>query len=221
MKVAIAGGHGKIALLLTKLLTDGGHEVVGLVRKPEQADDVAAAGGVASVVDIEHTTATQLADHLTGVDACVFAAGAGPHSGIDRKWTVDRDGAIVFAAAAQLVGAFRFLVVSAMGTENGDPDSDDVFTVYLAAKAQADDAVRESALDWTIVRPGRLTDDPPTGKVAVGHDLEVGSIPRADVAAVLAGCLEQRTTVRTTFDVVGGSTPIGPALASLDGGAVV
>ncbi|QMW67639.1 NAD(P)H-binding protein [Mumia sp. ZJ1417] len=218
MKVAIAGGHGKIALLLTRKLADAGHEVVGLIRKPEHADDVTAAGGSPVLVDLESASATQVADALGGADAAVFAAGAGSGSGVERKWTVDRDGAVLLAAAAQLVGAYRFVVVSSMGAGQGDASSDDVFQVYLAAKGEADDAVRASALDWTIVRPGGLTDDPGTGRVTVGDSVGRGSIPRADVAEVIAVALETPSTVRTTFEVVGGDVPVAEALASLSPG---
>jgi nucleoside-diphosphate-sugar epimerase len=220
MKVAIAGGHGKIALLLTRRLADAGHEVVGLIRKPEHADDVVASGGEPVLIDLESASATQVAEALGGADAAVFAAGAGPGSGIARKWSVDRDAAILLCAAAQLTGAYRFVVVSSMGAGQGDPGSDDVFQVYLAAKGQADDAVRASALDWTIVRPGGLTDDPGTGKVTVGESVGRGSIPRADVAEVIAVALETPATVRTTFEVVSGEAPITDALAALTPGPI-
>ncbi|MBW9215901.1 NAD(P)H-binding protein [Mumia sp. zg.B53] len=221
MKVAIAGGHGKIALLLARQLTAAGHEAVSLIRKPEQSDDVRATGATPAVLDLEHSTATQVAETLTGCDAAVFAAGAGPGSTIERKWAVDRDAAVLLAAGAQLAGAYRFVVVSSMGAGEGDPDSDDVFQVYLAAKGQADDAVRESGLDWTIVRPGGLTDDPGTGRVAVGDHVGRGTIPRADVAAVLVAVLEAPSTARTTFELIGGDVPIDEALASLPPGPPV
>ncbi|WP_262851765.1 NAD(P)H-binding protein [Mumia quercus] len=218
MKVAIAGGHGKIALLLARRLADAGHEAVGLIRNPDHADDVVAAGATPVVIDLEAASATQVAEAIGDADAAVFAAGAGPGSGIDRKWTVDRDGAVLLAAAAQLVGAYRFVVVSSMGAGQGDPESDDVFQVYLAAKGEADDAVRASALDWTIVRPGGLTDDPGTGKVTLGESVGRGSIPRADVAEVIAVALETPSTVRTTFEVIGGDVPISEALSTLTPG---
>lgn len=221
MKVAIAGGHGKIALLLARQLTAAGHEAVSLIRKPEQSDDVRATGASPAILDLEHSTATQVAEALTGCDAAVFAAGAGPGSTIERKWAVDRDAAVLLAAGAQLAGAYRFVVVSSMGAGEGDPDSDDVFQVYLAAKGQADDAVRESGLDWTIVRPGGLTDDPGTGRVAVGDHVGRGTIPRADVAAVLVAVLEAPSTARTTFELIGGDVPIDEALASLPPGPPV
>ncbi|MGH1562537.1 SDR family oxidoreductase [Mumia sp. DW29H23] len=221
MKVAIAGGHGKIALLLARQLADAGHEAVSLIRKPEQSDDVRAAGGTPVVLDLENSTATQVAEALAGCDAAVFAAGAGPSSGAARKWTVDRDGAVLLAAGAQLAGAYRFVVVSSMGAGQGDAESDDVFQVYLAAKGEADDAVRESGLDWTIVRPGQLTDDPGTGRVTVGEHVGRGAIPRADVAAVLVAVLDRPSTVRTTFELVGGDTPVGEALEALPSGPLV
>jgi nucleoside-diphosphate-sugar epimerase len=215
VKVAIAGGHGKIALLLARRLHDAGHDVVSLVRKEEQGPDVSAAGATPVLLDLEQATATQVSEALSECDAAVFAAGAGAGSGAERKWTVDRDGAILLAAGAQLAGAYRFVVVSSMGAGQGDADSDDVFQVYLAAKGEADDAVRESGLDWTIVRPGMLTDDPGTGRVALGDQVGRGPIPRADVAEVIAAALEQPSTVRATFEVIGGDTPIADALAAV------
>ncbi|WP_370618998.1 SDR family oxidoreductase [Mumia sp. Pv 4-285] len=220
MKVAIAGGHGKIALLLSSQLTADGHEVVSLIRRPEHADDVRATGAVPVVLDLESASATQVAETLSGCDAAVFAAGAGPGSGAARKLTVDRDGAILLAAGAQLAGAYRYVMVSSMGAGRGDANSDDVFEVYLAAKGAADDAVRESGLDWTIVRPGALTNDPATGRVTLGDDVGRGSVPRADVAAVIAETLAQPSTVRTTFEVVGGDVEIAAALRDLEPGPI-
>ncbi|KAA1423603.1 NAD(P)H-binding protein [Mumia zhuanghuii] len=218
MKVAIAGGHGKIALLLSSLLTSEGHEVVSLIRRPEHADDIRATGAVPVLLDLESATATQVAEALSGCDAAVFAAGAGPGSGAARKLTVDRDGAILLAAGAQLAGAFRYVMISSMGAGRGDVDSDDVFQVYLAAKGEADDAVRESGLDWTIVRPGALTDEPGTGKVELGEDVGRGSVPRADVAAVVAAVLSEPLTVRTTVELISGDVPVAAAVRSVEPG---
>ncbi len=214
MRVVIAGGHGQIALQLERLLAERGDQPVGIVRNPDHVGDVEATGAAAVVLDLEQADVAALADALEGADAVVFAAGGGPGSGAARKETVDKGAAILLADAAEQAGVRRYLMVSSMGTDQADPDSDDVFQVYLRAKKAADDDLRARELDWTVVRPGRLTDDPGTGRVRVGT-LERGDIPRADVAAVLAGCLDSPATVGRTFDVLAGDVPLDQALAEL------
>jgi nucleoside-diphosphate-sugar epimerase len=217
MRVVIAGGHGKIALLLEGLLAERGDSAAGLIRNAAQTDDLAAAGADAIVVDLENSTVAQLADHLAGADAVVFAAGAGPGSGIDRKSTVDRDAAILLADAAEAAGVRRYVMVSAMGADGPPPDgTDDVFVAYLEAKAAADDAVRgRAALDSTIVRPGHLTDEAGTGRVHVADSTGSGSIPRADVAAILVAVLDAPTTAGMTFELISGDVPIADAVSTL------
>ena len=212
MRIAIAGGHGKIALLLEKLLADANHESIGIIRNPAHAADVVAAGASALLLDLEQTDAAELASHLDGVDALVFAAGGGPNSGADRKLTVDRDAAILLADAAQLAGISRLVIVSAMSADTFDPASDDEFQIYLRAKSEADAAVRARELDWTIVRPGGLTDEPGTGQVLVGETVPRGTIPRADVAALIAALLTDGRGIRHQFEVISGSAPIAEAL---------
>jgi uncharacterized protein YbjT (DUF2867 family) len=214
MHVVIAGGHGQIALLLERALADRGDRAVGLVRNPDHVADLEAAGAEAVVIDLESTDAATLATHLEGADAVVFAAGGGPNSGAARKETVDKGAAILLADAAEQAGVRRYVMVSAMGTDQADPTSDDVFQVYLRAKQAADDDVRSRDLDWTVVKPGRLTDDPATGRIAVG-DLDRGEVTRADVAATLAAVLHTPSTVGRTFDLLGGDTPVDEALAAL------
>ncbi len=214
MHVVIAGGHGQIALLLERALADRGDRAVGLVRNPDHVADLEAAGAEAVVIDLESTDAATLATHLEGADAVVFAAGGGPNSGAARKETVDKGAAILLADAAEQAGVRRYVMVSAMGTDRADPTSDDVFQVYLRAKQAADDDVRARDLDWTVVKPGRLTDDPATGRIAVG-DLDRGEVTRADVAATLAAVLHTPSTAGRTFDLLGGDTPVDEALASL------
>ncbi len=214
MRVVIAGGHGQIALLLERRLTELGDEAVGIVRNPDHVEDVAATGAEAAVLDLEHATVEELAALLAGADAVVFAAGGGPSSGAARKETVDKGAAILLADAAEQAEVRRYVMVSSMGTDRADPDSDDVFQVYLRAKAAADDDLRARDLDWTVVRPGRLTDDPGTGKVRVGG-LERGEVPRADVAAVLAAALHEDRTIGKTFDLLAGDTPVEDALRAL------
>ncbi|MCY7325585.1 MAG: NAD(P)H-binding protein, partial [Microbacteriaceae bacterium] len=186
MHIFIAGGHGKIALLLSRLLADAGHKPTGFIRNPDHAADVRAAGADPVVLDLEKSTRDEVAAALAGADAVVFAAGAGPGSGPERKLTVDRDGAILLAEASVAAGVGRFVVVSSIGADDFDPESDDEMQIYLRAKGDADAAVRALDLDWTIVRPGGLTNDAPTGLVIVAERSDRSSIPRADVAAVIA-----------------------------------
>ena len=214
MRVAIAGGHGQIALRLSRLLSQRGDQVVALIRNPEHAEDVGRAGAEAAVVDLEHAATTEVAEAITGADAVVFAAGAGPGSGSARKETMDYGGAVKLAAAAEAIGVRRYVIVSSMGA---DPDApgDDTFGVYLRAKGRADDAVRRSGLDATVVRPGGLTDDPGTGRVRIGENLPRGQVTRDDVAAVLVAVLDAPHTVGRTFDLIGGDTPVEQAIAAL------
>jgi nucleoside-diphosphate-sugar epimerase len=212
--IAIAGGHGKIALRLTELLSRRGETVVGLIRNPDHADDVRARGGHAVVCDLESADVAGIAAAIEGASAVVFAAGAGPGSGAERKLTMDRDGAIKLLQAAGQVGAPRYVIVSSVGAEN-PPGGDDVFSVYLQAKAEADEAVRQSDREWTIVRPGALTDEPGTGRVRIDLDPFRGEVARDDVAEVLDALLQDARAARVTLYVNGGDTPIERALDAL------
>lgn len=215
MKITIAGGHGKIALLLSELLAKAGHTPVALIRNPDHEADVRAHGAEPLLLDLEKTDVSTLVGALRGSDAVVFAAGAGPDSGPARKLTVDRDGAILLATAAHTAGVPRVVVISSIGSDDFDPDSDDEFQIYLRAKSEADAAVRALDLDWTVVRPGGLTDDPATGRVEAATSVERGSIPRADVAAVIADLIGSGRGIRSQFEVVSGSDPIDAALARI------
>jgi len=214
MRVVIAGGHGQIARHLERVLAERGHSPVGIVRNPDHVADLEAAGAEAVVLDLEHTDVAAVADVLRGADAVVFAAGGGPDSGVERKETVDKGAAVLLADAAEQAGVRRYVMVSSMGTESADPDSDEVFQVYLRAKKAADDDLRGRDLDWTIVRPGRLTDEPASGRIQVGT-LSRGTIPRADVATVLAEALTTEGTIGATFDLLAGHQTIEAALAGL------
>ena len=214
MRIAIAGGHGQIALQLTRLLHARGDDVISLIRNPAHADDVRDAGCEPVVCDLEGATVDEVTDAIRGADAAVFAAGAGPGSGAERKLTVDRDGAIKLLAAAVAVNAPRYVIVSAVGAEN-PPDGDEVFQVYLRAKAEADAAVRGSDRQWTIVRPGGLTDDPGTGRVLLTTDPFRGEVTREDVAAVVAAVLGEYPSIGKIFYVNGGEDPIDQALAAI------
>ncbi|GAB2722021.1 SDR family oxidoreductase [Streptomyces bullii] len=217
MRIVIAGGHGQIALRLERLLAARGDEVAGIIRKAEQADDLRQAGAEPVVLDLESASVEAVAERLRGADAAVFAAGAGPGSGAARKETVDKSAAVLFADAAVRAGVRRFVIVSSMGA-NPAHEGDEVFDVYLRAKGEADEYVRGlDALDWTILRPGRLTDDVGTGLVRLEAHTGRGPIPRADVAAVLAELVDTPATAGLTLELVTGSTPVSVAVKSVAG----
>jgi uncharacterized protein YbjT (DUF2867 family) len=213
MDIVIAGGHGKIGFALGTMLAARGDRVRGLIRDPAQADDLRGAGIEPVVCDLEGDDDVVAA--VAGSEALVFAAGAGPGSGAERKRTMDLGGAVKLIEAANQTGIRRYLMVSSMGAADPPADGGDVFGEYLRAKAAADQALEASGLDHTIVRPGGLTDDPPTGLVTVGTGLARGQVPRADVAAVLAAALLADNAFGKTFELVSGSTPIDEAVASI------
>ncbi|HEY6761624.1 MAG TPA: SDR family oxidoreductase [Baekduia sp.] len=212
MDIVIAGGHGQIALQLERLLADEGHDVRGLIRNPDHAADLEAQGAKAVVADLEALEVDDLADVVGSADAIVFAAGAGPGSGPQRKWTVDYAGAVKLMEVARRNGIDRYVIVSSVGA---DPEAEDDggFGTYLRAKGQADKKLTESGLAYTIVKPGGLTNDPPTGAVVVNTGR--GKITRGDVAAVLAEVLDTPGTAGLAFDVNNDGTPIADAIAAL------
>ncbi|WP_037674618.1 SDR family oxidoreductase [Streptomyces griseus] len=217
MRIVIAGGHGQIALRLERLLAGRGDEVAGIIRKPEQGEDLREVGAEPVVLDLESASVEEVAERLRGADAAVFAAGAGPGSGTARKETVDKGAAVLFADAAVRAGVRRFVVVSSMGA---DPDhqGDEVFDVYQRAKGEADAYVQgQDALDWTILRPGALTDDPGTGLVRLEARTGRGPVPREDVAAVLAELVDTPATTGLVLELISGSTPVSVAVKSVAG----
>jgi uncharacterized protein YbjT (DUF2867 family) len=217
MRVVIAGGHGKVALALERLLAGRGDQAVGLIRNPDQAADVQQAGAEAVVCDLEAASADDVAIVLSGADAVVFAAGAGPGSGIARKDSVDRAASVLMAGAAQQAGVRRFVQVSSMGAGSPpQPGRDNVWAAYITAKTAAEADLRSRDLDWTILRPGHLTDDPPAGRVRLAAPpVPAGAISRADVAAVIAALLHEPDTSHQTLELVGGDTPVAEAVHSI------
>ena len=217
MDILVAGGHGQVALRLLRRLAAQGHHARGIIRDPGQAADLEAVGTHPVLCDLEQDDPRP---HIGGAEAIVFAAGAGPGSGPERKRTVDYGAAVKLIDAARELGVARYLMVSAMGTTDIDHVAEGM-RPYLEAKRDADDALRASGLDWTIVKPGHLVDGPGTGKVDAAVALgRRGDIPRDDVAAVLAACLTLPNTIRSEFEVLAGDTRIEPALRAISGGPV-
>jgi uncharacterized protein YbjT (DUF2867 family) len=214
MRVVVAGGHGKIALLLERLLAGRGDQAVGLVRNPAHVADVRKAGAEAVVCDLEAASAEDVAALLAGADAVVFAAGAGPGSGAPRKDSVDRGASVLLAEAAGRAGVRRFVQVSSMGAgQPPRPGADEVWAAYIAAKTAAEDDLRARDLDWTIVRPGGLTDAPATGRIRLAAPpVPRGTVPRADVAAVIAALLDEPGTGHKTLELTGGDSPVAAAV---------
>ncbi len=218
MRILIAGAHGQVARRLGRLLSARGDTVVGLIRNPDHATDLEADGVQPEVLDLESTSVDELAARARGADAVVFAAGAGPNSGEARKHTVDHGAAVLLADAAERAGVRRYVLVSSMGVEqarNGPPEGvDPVMGVYLQAKLRAEeDVLPRPGLDTTVLRPGGLTDEPGTGRVTLGRDLDFGSVPRDDVAAVLVALLDAGGS-GVVLELVGGDTPITEAVAA-------
>jgi uncharacterized protein YbjT (DUF2867 family) len=213
MDVAIAGGHGQIGRRLARLLAARGDRARGLIRNPDHAGDLRLDGADPVVCDLESASVSEVAEALSGADAVVFAAGAGPGSGAERKLSMDRDGAVKLLEAAQQAGVSRYVMVSSVGAEN-PPGDDDVFSVYLRAKAEADRALVDSDRDWTIVRPGMLRDDPGEGRARIQTEPVRAAVARDDVAAVLAAVLDEPRSVGATLYVVGGDAPVEEALAA-------
>ncbi|USX50063.1 NAD(P)H-binding protein [Lentzea sp. HUAS12] len=217
MRVVIAGGHGQIALLLEQQLAARGDTATALVRNPDHFGDVQEAGAVPVLCDLESADLDSVASYLNGADAAVFAAGAGAGSGAARKDTVDYGAAALFASAAVEAGVRRFLQVSTVGIEAADsPEVDPSFAVYLKAKKLAEEDLRGRDLEWTILRPGPLVDDPATGLVTLAAPrLPRASVTRADVAAVLAELVSARNTIGKTLELTNGETPVAEAVRAI------
>jgi uncharacterized protein YbjT (DUF2867 family) len=213
MRIAIVGGNGQISRLLHPLLVAAGHQPVALVRNEDHRAGLEALGAEVRLLDIEGQDVDGFAAAFDGCDAVVFSAGGGPDGNVERKRTVDLEGALKSIAAADQVGIRRFVQVSAINVDEPVPaDAGEVWAAYVAAKRDADIALRASSLDWTILRPGLLTDEPPTGLVALGADLPRGSVTRADVAAVLAAVVDRDDTIGRQWNLIGGNVSVSAAI---------
>jgi uncharacterized protein YbjT (DUF2867 family) len=216
MRIVIAGGHGQVALRLERLVTDAGHTAVGIVRNPDQVEDLRAAGAEALVCDLEEADVGAVAGHLDGADAVVFAAGAGPGSGIPRKTTVDRNASVLMADAAERAGVRRFVQISSMGAgAPARPGTDEAFAAYLRAKTEAEDDLLRRDLDWTVLRPGGLTNAPGTGRVRLADSVPRGQISRDDVAGVVGALVTGGAGIGRTVELVAGDVPIARAVSQL------
>lgn len=211
--IVVIGGHGKVALHLSRILSDRGDAVTSVIRNPEHADDIAATGAAPTVADIERLDTNALADVLAGHDAVVFAAGAGGGNPA-RTYAVDRDAAIRTIDAAAQAGVRRFVMVSYFGARpnHGVPEGDPFFP-YAQAKAAADAHLRASNLDWTVLGPSRLTLDPGTGTITLGANATKGEVSRENVALVVAAALDDRTTIGRTIEFNDGDLPIAEVLS--------
>ena len=214
-RIAIVGGHGQVAQHLIHVLRRSDHDPVALVRTDEYREELESKGAEVRILDIEQQDAADFATAFEGCDAVVFAAGGGPDGNIERKRTVDLEGSLKSIEGARQAGVSRFVQISAIGVDEPLPDdTGDVWRAYVEAKRDADAALRASDLDWTIIRPGRLTDDPATGLVTLGGTVERGDVTRADVGAVVAAVLDAPRASGKQWELVGGSTPVGEAVAS-------
>jgi len=216
MRIAIVGGHGKVALHLHPILAASGHTPVALVRSESYRAELEALGAEVGLLDIENQDADGFAAAFAGCDAVVFAAGGGPDGNIERKRTVDLEGSTKSIAGAKAAGIRRFVQVSAIGVDEPVPaDAGEVWKAYVEAKRDADIALRDSDLAWTILRPGGLTDDAPTGRVKLAEKLDRHTIPRADVAAVIAAVIDDDATVGKQWELVSGDASIDEAIAAV------
>ncbi|WP_053352757.1 SDR family oxidoreductase [Leucobacter musarum] len=210
-QIILFGGHGKIALLTEPLLAQRGDSVTAVIRNPDHADEVRAAGAEPLVADVEQLDTDALADLIRGHDAVVWSAGAGGGDP-QRTWAVDRDAAIRTMQAAERAGVQRYVMVSYFGASlDHGVDPEHSFFAYAEAKAAADEHLRATALDWTVLGPSSLTLDPATGTVDTQAE-QSSSVARADVAGVIAAVLVDDSTVRRTIRFNSGQTPIAEAV---------
>lgn len=212
-KVAIVGGHGQVARHLLVVLRRAEHTPVALVRNDDYREELEGRGAEVRLLDIEADDGSRFGEAFDGCDAVVFAAGGGPDGNVERKRSVDLGGSLKSIEGARAAGISRFVQISAINVDDPLPDdADPVWKAYVEAKRDADQALRDSGLDWTIIRPGKLTDDPATNHVALGPDVERGEVTRADVASVVAAVLDEDSSIRQQWNLVNGDVPVHDAI---------
>jgi uncharacterized protein YbjT (DUF2867 family) len=212
-RIAIVGGHGQVARHLLVALRRSEHDPVALVRREAYRTELEARGAEVRLLDVEAADADAFAAAFAGCAAVVFAAGGGPDGDKERKRTVDLEGSLKSVEGARSAGISRFVQLSAIDVDEPLPDdTDEVWRAYVEAKRDADAALRATDLAWTIIRPGRLTDEAATGLVALGPDVARGDVTRADVAAVLAAVLDEPASAGRQWNLVNGDVPVGRAV---------
>lgn len=213
MNVLVVGANGNTGKQIVNLLLENDHEVRAMVRAPEQAEEFSKMGAKPVIADLEQDVNFA----VEGCDAVIFAAGSGPDTGEEKTLSVDRDGAIKLIKACEQNAVNRFVMLSSIGADNPEEGPSKLQT-YLKAKADADEKLKKSNLNYTIIRPGRLSDNEMTGKISADKKLDKkeGEISRADVASTIVASLLNENTYRKTFEILSGEQSIGVALATLD-----
>ncbi|TDL65571.1 SDR family oxidoreductase [Paenibacillus amylolyticus] len=214
MNVLVIGANGQIGkFVVEQLAQEGKHKVTAMIRKPEQAGTLKELGADVVIGDLEGSV-EDLAEAMKDHNAIVFTAGSGGSTGQDKTLLIDLDGAVKTMEAAEQQGISRYILVSAYGADQREKWSESIKPYYVA-KHYADRALFASDLNYTIIRPGGLKNEPGTGRIAVGTDLEPGSIPREDVARVIVASLQEEKTYRMAFDLIAGEHPVEDALGKL------
>lgn len=216
LKVLVVGANGQIGKHLVQFIQDTGNmKAKAMIRNPEQASFFENIGAETAVVDLEGEI-DQIAAAAKDVDAIVFTAGSGSHTGKDKTIMVDLDGAVKTIEAAKESGVKRFIMISSFDTRReAIQRASTSFAPYVAAKHYADQWLKATDLDYTIIHPGLLTNNEGTGNIKAGSEVERGEIPREDVARVIVATLENEKTIGKEFQVVTGTTPIKEAVDSL------
>ncbi|WP_158737867.1 SDR family oxidoreductase [Alteribacillus sp. YIM 98480] len=216
MKVLVVGANGQIGKHLVSFIQDSDSlEAKAMIRNQEQVSFFEKLGAETAVADLEEDIET-IAKAAEGVDAVVFTAGSGPHTGKDKTILIDLDGAVKTIEAAKAAGVKRFIMISSFDTRReAIQAASSSFAPYVAAKHYADEWLKQTDLDYTIIHPGRLTNDKGTGQVEAAFEVERGEVPREDVAGVIVASLENETTIGKEFQVVSGTKPIKDAIHSI------
>ncbi len=215
LNILVVGANGQIGKHLVKLIQDNGDQARAMIRKEEQANYFKDLGAETAIVNLEDEV-DAIANAAEGVDAVVFTAGSGPKTGKDKTLMIDLDGAVKTIQAAEQANVKRFVMISSFDTNReaiqSAPES---FAPYVVAKHYADEWLLNSDLDYTIIHPGLLTNEPGTNQVNLGANVERGEVPREDIAKVIYTSLKNDTTIGKRFRAVGGQTAVEEAIQSV------